>query len=40
MATKAGKINEKRLSKGKRAHIRKLKQEARAAGLVYKPGIQ
>jgi hypothetical protein len=28
----------KRLSKSKRAHVRKLKQEARAAGVVYKPG--
>lgn len=29
----------KRLPKGQRAHIRRLKQEARKEGLVYKPGI-
>ncbi len=27
------------LPKGQRAHIRRLKQEARKEGLVYKPGI-
>jgi hypothetical protein len=30
----------KRLPKGQRAHIRKLKEEARRAGTVYKPGLQ
>jgi hypothetical protein len=29
----------KRVSKGKRAHVRKLKQEARKAGTVYRPVI-
>jgi hypothetical protein len=30
----------KRLAKGKRLHVRRLKQEARLAGTVYKPGIE
>jgi len=38
MAKKISKI--KRLSKGQRTHVRRMKQEARAAGVVYKPGIQ
>jgi hypothetical protein len=29
----------KRLSKGMRTHIRKMKQEARKAGMVYRPEI-
>jgi hypothetical protein len=29
----------KRLSKSKRAHVRKLKQAARIAGTAYKPGL-
>ncbi len=33
------KTKTKRLPKGQRAHIRRLKQEARKEGLVYKPGI-
>jgi hypothetical protein len=32
-----GKTKTKRLPKGKRTHVRRLKQEARNAGLVYKP---
>jgi hypothetical protein len=34
----SSKLKVKRPSKGQRAHIRKLKQEARIAGTVYKPG--
>jgi hypothetical protein len=37
MATKK---KTKRLAKGQRTHIRRLKQEARIAGTVYRPGIQ
>jgi hypothetical protein len=40
MSNKTSNTKTKRLSKGKRAHVRKLKQEARIAGTVYKPGIQ
>ncbi len=40
MPNKTSKPKTKRLSKGQRAHVRKLKQEARKAGTVYKPGIQ
>jgi hypothetical protein len=40
MSTKPSKTVTKRASKSKRAHVRKMKQEARAAGTVYKPGIQ
>ena len=29
----------KRLSKGMRIHVRKMKQEARKAGMVYRPEI-
>jgi hypothetical protein len=39
MTKKTGKTNTKRLSKGQRSHVRKMKQEARAAGTVYKPGV-
>jgi hypothetical protein len=31
------KPNAKRLPKGKRAHVRKMKQQARKEGTVYKP---
>jgi hypothetical protein len=37
---KAPIVKIKRLSKSKRLHVRKMKQEARIAGLVYKPGIE
>jgi hypothetical protein len=40
MATKPSKTPTKRLPKGKRTHVRRLKEEARAAGVVYKPGVQ
>lgn len=40
MSNKTSKTKTKRLPKGQRAHVRKLKQEARKAGTVYKPGIQ
>jgi hypothetical protein len=40
MANETGKKKIKRLSKGQRTHVRRLKQEARAAGNVYKPGMQ
>ncbi len=38
MAKKSDKELTKRLSKSKRAHVRKMKQAARVAGVVYKPG--
>jgi hypothetical protein len=37
MDNKMNNKKKKRLPKGQRAHIRKLKQEARIAGTVYKP---
>jgi hypothetical protein len=40
MAKEIGKTKIKRLSKGQRTHIRRMKQEARAAGTVYRPGMQ
>jgi len=40
MANKTGTTKIKRLSKSQRTHVRRLKQEARAAGTVYKPGVQ
>ena len=36
MANKPGKTKIKRLSKGQRTHVRRMKQEARLAGTVYK----
>ncbi len=39
-AMKTEKVKKKRLPKSQRAHVRKMKQEARKAGTVYKPGIQ
>lgn len=36
MSNPAPKGKVKRMAKGKRAHIRKMKQEARQAGVVYK----
>ena len=33
----SSKKKSKRLSKGQRAHVRRLKQEARITGIVYKP---
>jgi hypothetical protein len=40
MSIEISKTKTKRLPKGKRAHIRRLKEEARKAGIVYKPGLQ
>ena len=40
MSNQTSKTKTKRLPKGKRAHVRRLKQEAKAAGTVYKPGIE
>jgi hypothetical protein len=40
MVTKTNPTKNKRLSKSKRAHVRKMKQEARAAGIVYKAVVQ
>jgi hypothetical protein len=40
MLNKTSKTKIKRLPKGQRTHVRRLKQAARAAGTVYKPGIQ
>jgi hypothetical protein len=37
MSNKTSKKKSKRLSKGQRAHVRRLKQEARITGIVYKP---
>jgi hypothetical protein len=40
MADKKSKIHKKkRLSKGLRLHIRRLKQEARKEGIAYRPPI-
>lgn len=39
MSKKTGATKSKRLSKSQRTHVRRLKQEARKAGIVYKPGI-
>jgi hypothetical protein len=39
MIDKISKPKTKRLSKGRRTHVRRLKQDARQAGIVYKPGI-
>jgi hypothetical protein len=36
MADKTSKIKQKRLSKGRRIHVRRLKQAARKAGTVYR----
>ncbi len=33
------KTKNKRLGKGKRLYVRRMKQEAGKAGMVYKPGI-
>lgn len=40
MTEKPVKTKIKRLSKGKRLHVRRLKQEARAAGTVYRAEIK
>jgi hypothetical protein len=40
MENKTSKTKPKRLPKGQRTHVRRLKQEARKAGTVYKPGIE
>jgi hypothetical protein len=37
MSENSSKKQTKRLSKSKRAHVRKLKQAAREAGAMYKP---
>lgn len=39
MAGKANKIKKRRLSKGLRRHIRRLKQNARKDGTVYKSPV-
>ena len=39
MANKTNLTKTKLLSKGKRTHIRRMKQEARLAGTVYRPEI-
>jgi hypothetical protein len=36
MANKTGKTKHKRLSKGQRTHIRRLRQAARKAGIAYR----
>ena len=38
MDTKTIKTKIKRLSKGQRLHVRRMKQEARLEGRVYRPG--
>jgi hypothetical protein len=40
MADKIIKTKNKRSPKGLRAYVRKMKQEARKAGTVYRPGNQ
>jgi hypothetical protein len=40
MAKKIDYTKTKRLSKGQRAHVRKLKQEARIADVAYKPEVK
>ena len=40
MSGKNNKTKTKRVPKGQRTHVRRLKQEARLAGTVYKPVIQ
>jgi hypothetical protein len=40
MLNKTSKAKTKRLPKGKRTHVRRLKQEARKADTVYKPQNQ
>lgn len=40
MTNTTNKKNAKRLPKGKRTHIRRMKQEAAAAGVVYKPQVE
>lgn len=37
---KTAKLKIKRLPKGQRSHVRRLKQEARKEGTVYKPGAR
>jgi hypothetical protein len=40
MAKKPGKPKTKRLGKGKRTHVRRMKQEARKAEAMNQPGNQ
>jgi hypothetical protein len=40
MSKNISKAKKKKLPKGKRTHIRRLKQEARKEGTVYKPPVQ
>lgn len=40
MADKKIETKIKRLSKSERTHVRRMKQEARKEGKVYRPGIQ
>ena len=39
VTTVAAKPKIKRISKSKRAHVRKMKAEARKEGIPYRPGI-
>ncbi len=40
MSNEIAKTKVKRASKGQRTHVRKLKQEARKSGTVYRPANQ
>jgi hypothetical protein len=40
MSKTPNKTRVKRLPKGKRIHVRRMKQEAQQTGTVYKPGTQ
>lgn len=40
MSNETSKTKTKRIPKGKRAHVRRMKEEARKAGIVYRPAIQ
>ena len=37
MATKTGKTKAKKLSRGQRTHVRRVKEEARRSGAAYRP---
>lgn len=39
MEIKVNKPKIKRLPKGQRTHVRRMKEEARKAGVVYRPGL-
>ena len=40
MSNQTSKTKTRRLPKGQRTHVRRMKQAARAAGSVYKPANQ